>query len=130
MPVPTESNNRHQQAARGGARHKERSLTPKLSAEIARIYAMVNPSKVVQFSDFHKPQEFSQPTQSDAKTASESDSAKIVETAGNMGLPICDIPPMNELGGKAAGNHSKAKSPKAKSSKRNRPSLTSPLSLL
>ncbi len=76
---------------------------------------MVSPSKVVQFSNYQKPQEFSQPSQSDAKIDSEGDIAKISGTPGNMGLPtIPDAPPTGELGGKAkSSGPTKTKSPKA-----------------
>ena len=81
---------------------------------------MASPSKVVQFSDFQKPPEFSQPSQSGAKIASQSDSAKVSETAENMGLaPIPDTSNAVELGGTTeAGETSKAKLQKTKSSKK------------
>jgi hypothetical protein len=55
---------------------------------------MVSPLKVVQFSDYQKPQEeVSQHSKIGEKTASESDSEKTPEAAGNMGLPaIPDTP--------------------------------------
>jgi hypothetical protein len=81
---------------------------------------MASPSKVVQFSDFQKPPEFSQPSQSGAKIASQSDSAKVSETPENMGLaPISDTSNAGELEGTTgAGETSKAKLPKAKSLKK------------
>jgi hypothetical protein len=38
---------------------------------------MASPSKIIQFSDFQKPEEFSQPSQNGAKTVPESDIANI-----------------------------------------------------
>jgi hypothetical protein len=56
---------------------------------------MVSPLKVVQFSDYQKPQEeVSQHFKISEKTASESDSEKTPEAAGNMGLPAVPDTPL------------------------------------
>jgi hypothetical protein len=56
---------------------------------------MVNSLKVVQFSNYQKPQgDVSQPSKTSEKLASQSDSEKTPEPAGNMGLPAMpDTPP-------------------------------------
>jgi hypothetical protein len=81
---------------------------------------MLSPSKVVQFSDFQKLQEFSQPSQCGAKIASQSDSAKISGTPENAGVSTMpDTSPTEELGGTTgASKPSKAKLQRAKSSKK------------
>lgn len=81
---------------------------------------MASASKVVQFSDFQKPHEFSQASQSGAKITPESDIAKTPETAENMGIfAVTDPYPMAELGGMTgAGKPSKAKLQKTKSLKK------------
>lgn len=75
---------------------------------------MASPSKVIQFSDFQKPEQFSQPSQSGAKIAPGDDIAKIAEAPGIMGSSaISDICPLGQLGGKeTSAKTTKKKSPK------------------
>src|SRR5260370_37176857 len=81
---------------------------------------MASPSKVVQFSEFQKPHEFSQPSHYGAKIASQNDSAKTSGTPENAGVSAMpDTSPTGELGGTTgASKPSKAKLQKAKPSKK------------
>jgi hypothetical protein len=81
---------------------------------------MASPSKVVQFSEFQKPHEFSQPSQYGAKIASQNDSAKTSVTPENASISaMLGTSPAGELGGTTgASQPSKAKLQKAKSSKK------------
>jgi hypothetical protein len=56
---------------------------------------MINSLKVVQFSNYQKPQcDVSQPSKTSEKLAFQSDSEKTLEPPGNMGLPaMLDTPP-------------------------------------
>jgi hypothetical protein len=64
---------------------------------------VTSPSKVVQFSNYQKPQEFSHPSQNSEKIASESDGEKTPETPGNMGLPAIPDTPLVENSEEQAG---------------------------
>jgi hypothetical protein len=57
---------------------------------------MVNSLKIVQFSNYQKPQgDVSHHSKTSEKTASQNDSEKTAEPPGNMGLPAMpDTPPL------------------------------------
>jgi hypothetical protein len=88
-------------------------------------------SKIVQFSDFHHPQEFSQPTKNGEKIVSQSGGEKIVKTPGNMGLPAIPDTPPRVTRKKRENRHLRKSNPRKRSpQKRTHPSLTYPPNLL